>query len=107
LSQRYGHGHTGIDIDGDTGDPVYAAAGGTVTFAGYTGGYGKCILIRHSNGLTTRYAHCSSISVSSGEKVSGGENIGRVGSTGRSTGSHLHFEVISGGSTRNPLNYLR
>lgn len=106
LSQRYGGGHTGIDIDGDTGDPVYASAGGVVTFAGYSGGYGKCILIKHSNGLVTRYAHCSSLSVSSGDTVSSGEVIGRVGSTGRSTGSHLHFEVISGGSTRNPLNYL-
>lgn len=106
LSQRYGGGHTGIDIDGNTGDPVYAAAAGTVTFAGYSGNYGKCIVVRHSNGLSTRYAHCSSLSVRAGERVSRGETIGRVGSTGRSTGSHLHFEVISGGRTRNPLSYL-
>lgn len=106
ISQRYRSGHRAIDIDGSTGDPIYAAAGGTVTFAGTSGGYGKCILIKHSNGLTTRYAHLSSISVSSGDKVSSGEVIGRLGSTGRSTGSHLHFEVISGGAQRNPLNYL-
>ena len=107
ISQSYGGGHTGLDIDGETGDPIVAAASGTVSFAGYSGGYGKCILINHGNGLTTRYAHCSSLAVSAGDRVSSGEFIGREGSTGHSTGSHLHFEVISGGRTRNPMNYLR
>jgi len=107
ISQGYRGGHRAIDIDGNTGDPVVAADGGTVSFAGWSGGYGKCIIINHGNGLKTRYAHCSSLSVSAGDHVSRGQVIGKVGSTGRSTGSHLHFEVISGGSCVNPMNYLR
>lgn len=107
ISQGYHSGHGAIDIDGNTGDPVYASDGGKVTFAGWSGDYGKCIIINHGNGIRTRYAHCSSLSVSAGDSVSKGEVIGRVGSTGRSTGSHLHFEVIVGGCTRNPLNYVR
>lgn len=107
ISQGYRSGHRAIDIDGDSGDPVIASSGGTVSFAGYSGGYGKCIIINHGNGTSTRYAHCSSLSVSAGDHVSSGEVIGRVGSTGRSTGSHLHFEVIVNGTPRNPTNYLR
>jgi murein DD-endopeptidase MepM/ murein hydrolase activator NlpD len=107
ISQGYRGGHRAIDIDGNSGDPVVAADGGTVTFAGWSGGYGYCVLINHGNGMTTRYAHCSKLSVSKGDKVSKGEVIGRVGSTGRSTGSHLHFEVIVNGTPRNPLNYLK
>ncbi len=107
ISRGYSRGHSGLDIDGDTGDPIVAAEAGTVSFAGWSGGYGKCIIVNHGNGLKTRYAHCSSISASVGQSVSRGQVIGRVGSTGNSTGSHLHFEVIIGGSTRNPMNYLR
>lgn len=107
ISQGYRSGHRAIDIDGNTGDPVYASASGTVSFAGWSGGYGKCILIKHGNGLTTRYAHCSSLSVSAGDTVSAGTVIGKVGSTGRSTGSHLHYEVIVSGTQRNPMSYLR
>ncbi|MEN6461710.1 MAG: peptidoglycan DD-metalloendopeptidase family protein [Syntrophomonas sp.] len=109
ITQGYGGsgGHTGIDIGASSGSAIRAAAGGTVTFAGYEGGYGKFIIINHGNGLVTRYAHCSSLLVSDGQSVSAGETIGRVGSTGHSTGPHLHFEVLSGGSFRNPFSYLR
>ncbi len=107
ISQGYRSGHRAIDIDGNTGDPVYASAAGTVSFAGWSGGYGNCILIKHGNGMTTRYAHCSSMSVSAGASVSRGTVIGCVGSTGRSTGSHLHFEVIVNGTARNPMSYLK
>lgn len=107
YGRRGGEHHTGIDIDGVTGQPVGAAAAGVVIDTGRAGGYGKMVLIRHENGLVTRYAHLSSIGVSSGDRVDKGEVIGRVGSTGRSTGSHLHFEVINGGSIQNPMKYLR
>ncbi len=99
--------HTGLDINGTTGQPVGAAESGKVTAAGWQGSYGKMVTIKHSNGLVTRYAHLSSIKVSVGQEVGRGDLIGLVGSTGRSTGSHLHLEVISGGSFRNPMNYLK
>lgn len=106
ISQYFGR-HTGIDIAGSTGSTVVAADGGTVTFAGWNGGYGNCILINHGNGLSTRYAHCSKLYVSVGQSVARGQSIGARGSTGNSTGPHLHFEVLSGGKFVNPLNYLR
>ena len=103
---RWGSFHTGLDIGGDTGQPFVAAAGGTVSSVGWSGGYGNMILIDHGNGVATRYAHASKVSVSNGQQISKGESIGLVGSTGRSTGPHLHFEVIINGDTVNPLNYL-
>lgn len=102
-----GGSHSGIDIEGRTGDAIRAAASGTVIYAGYDGAYGLTVAILHPNGVVTRYAHCSKSLVQEGDRVQEGDVIARVGSTGRSTGSHLHFEVIDGGGARNPLQYLR
>jgi len=98
--------HSGIDIAANSGNAVYAYSNGKVVEAGWNGGYGNCILIDHGNGLKTRYAHLSKIYVQAGQKVVTGNRIGTVGSTGSSTGPHLHFEVIKNGQTKNPLNYI-
>jgi len=98
--------HTGVDIGGPSGAPIRAADSGVVVMAGWNGGYGNWTLIDHGGGLATGYAHQSSIGVSRGQRVGRGDVIGRVGSTGASTGPHLHFEVRVGGSPVNPLNYL-
>lgn len=98
--------HPGIDFRGKTGDPVKCTANGTVEFAGPAGGYGNCVRIRHINHLETVYGHLSRISVRVGQKVSVGDVIGKVGSTGRSTGSHLHYEVRRNGRPVNPVQYL-
>jgi murein DD-endopeptidase MepM/ murein hydrolase activator NlpD len=98
--------HTGVDFDVDAGVPVKAAAAGTVVFAGWRGGYGKCVVIDHGGGLATLYAHQSTILVSVGQVVKRGEVIGKVGSTGYSTGPHLHFEVRVNGSPMDPKGYL-
>lgn len=103
---RWGSFHTGIDIDGDQGDPYTAAASGKVIAAGWSGGYGNMLTLDHGNGVVTRYAHSSKLLVSVGQQVSKGQTIGLVGSTGRSTGPHLHFEVLVNGDTVNPSNYL-
>lgn len=99
--------HTGIDIAGASGTPVGVAASGRVTFAGWDGSYGNCVIVDHGDGLATRYAHLSRINVSNGAQVGKGEVIGNVGATGRATGPHLHFEVISNGSATSPLRFLR
>lgn len=106
YGSRWGSFHSGIDIAGDIGDPYVAAAAGTVVSAGWDGGYGKMILIDHGNGVMTRYAHSSQLLVSVGQHVAKGQTIGLVGVTGNTTGPHLHFEVISNGSTLNPMSYL-
>jgi murein DD-endopeptidase MepM/ murein hydrolase activator NlpD len=103
---RPGHMHAGIDISAPTGTPIRAADSGRVALAGWTGGYGQYTCIAHGGGLSTCYAHQSRIGVSVGQSVGQGSVIGAVGSTGHSTGPHLHFEVRSGGSPVNPMSYL-
>jgi len=98
--------HPGIDFKGKTGDPVKCTANGVVVFAGRAGGYGNCIRVKHINNIETVYGHLSRISVHKGQKVSVGQVIGKVGSTGRSTGSHLHYEIRRNGHPVNPANYL-
>jgi murein DD-endopeptidase MepM/ murein hydrolase activator NlpD len=98
--------HGGLDFKGPHASPILAAAEGEVTFAGGMGGYGNCIEITHANGLVTRYAHMSGFTVSLGQRVKRGIQIGRMGSTGRSTGTHLHFEVRVNGAAINPLKFL-
>ena len=112
VSQYYHYGHYGLDIDGSTGDRIIAAAGGTVTFAGWkSNGGGYQVWIAHGSGLYTTYNHMSSVSVGRGQHVSKGQKLGRMGATGNVTGSHLHFEVWrgriwNGGRRVNPLAYL-
>lgn len=98
--------HNGIDIAGGYGVDIVAADSGTVLFSGNSSSYGKYIVISHGNGLTTLYAHCSQLLVSAGASVSRGQTIAKVGSTGKSTGPHLHFEVSLNGSRQDPLNYV-
>ena len=112
ISSRYGYRrsmgdfHTGVDFAGPTGTPIYASDGGKVTYAGWKGNYGYCVFIDHGNGYTTVYAHCSKLLVKVGQSVAKGETIAKVGSTGRSTGPHLHFEIRVNGKHQNPLNYI-
>jgi murein DD-endopeptidase MepM/ murein hydrolase activator NlpD len=98
--------HTGIDFRGDLGEPIHATAAGTVTVANLQGGYGKMVEINHGNGLATRYGHLSEIDVSVGDLVRVGEVIGKLGSTGRSTGPHLHYETRVDGEAVNPQKFL-
>jgi murein DD-endopeptidase MepM/ murein hydrolase activator NlpD len=99
--------HTGLDLRGDTGEKVYATAAGKVTTAGWDGGYGKMVEIDHGHGLSTRFGHLSEIDVKTGQKVHLGQVIGRVGSTGRSTGPHLHYETRLNGDPVDPQKFLR
>ena len=98
--------HTGQDIDAQTGDPVVAGARGTVAFAGVQNGYGNLVVIDHGGGLTSRYGHLSHIDVTQGQTVERGQFIGKVGSTGRSTGPHLHYEIRINDEPVDPLQYL-
>lgn len=98
--------HAGVDFGAPSGAAIWAANGGTVIHAGTRGGYGNTVMISHGNGITTLYAHMSSISVSNGQEVSQGQQVGRVGSTGLSTGPHLHFEVRVNGTPKNPMLYI-
>ena len=98
--------HSGIDIAADSGTPIYATDDGTVQTAVYSSSYGNYVVINHGNGYTTLYAHMSSMAVSAGQTVSQGDVIGYVGSTGWSTGPHLHYEVTLNGTRQNPENYV-
>lgn len=113
ITARYGErssvrssAHTGLDIAAPAGTPIKAAASGTVVFAGRKGSYGKMIVVSHGNGVQTYYAHCSSIVASVGQTVSQGQVIAKVGSTGNSTGNHLHLEVRVNGQSYNPQKYV-
>lgn len=108
FGARWGTTHKGIDIGAPKGTPIKAAAGGTVSVAayGYNGGYGNYVIISHGNGIQTVYGHCTSLNVSVGQKVSQGQQIATVGSTGNSTGNHLHLEIRINGVAQNPQNYL-
>jgi len=98
--------HEGIDIAAPTGTPIRAAAGGTVISAGWLGGYGNLTVIDHGGGVSTAYGHQSAFAVGGGQAVAQGQVIGYVGSTGHSTGPHLHFEVRINGSAVDPMGYL-
>ena len=98
--------HTGIDIKANRNDPIKAAGSGKVIYSGWMGGYGKVLVIEHANGQSTLYAHCSTLLAGKGASVSSGQLVARIGTTGRSTGPHLHFEVRNGNSPVNPIKYL-
>jgi murein DD-endopeptidase MepM/ murein hydrolase activator NlpD len=106
FGRRGSNFHEGVDIAAPTGTPVLAADDGVVVLAGWKGGYGKCIIVEHGNGSATLYGHLSQILVQQGHKVEKGKTIGLVGSTGKSTGPHLHFEIMQSGVKKNPLNYF-
>jgi murein DD-endopeptidase MepM/ murein hydrolase activator NlpD len=98
--------HEGIDIAASTGTPIWSAADGTVIHAGWLGGYGNLVVVDHGNGLATAYAHASAILVAVGQQVAQGETVALIGSTGTSSGPHLHFEVRVNGVAVDPLLYL-
>ena len=98
--------HPGLDISADRGDPVVATANGTVTSAQRAGAYGNMVVIDHGFGIATRYAHLDSFLVKPGDTVQSGDVIGRAGTTGRSTGTHVHYEVLVSGRHLNPLQFL-
>ncbi|MDD2447472.1 MAG: M23 family metallopeptidase [Tissierellia bacterium] len=107
YGSRWGRMHRGIDIAASSGTHIKAADGGIVSFSGWQGTYGYMVEIDHENGYKTRYAHCSKLIVSKGTRVYKGEHIANIGSTGRSTGSHLHFEVIKNGVHVNPSKFVK
>ena len=100
------HFHTGVDIVAPRGTPIFSSQGGKVSYAGWRRGYGLVVVVDHGNNLQTAYAHCSRINVKVGQSVSAAQRIALVGSTGVTTGTHLHFEVRRNGSVENPLRYL-
>lgn len=106
FGERWGRQHSGLDMALPTGSPVYAAKGGTVTWSGYKNSYGNLVMIDHGDGMETYYAHCSRLDVEEGQLVSAGQQIAAVGSTGNSTGPHLHFEVRIGGVAHDPAQWL-
>ncbi|WP_323764233.1 M23 family metallopeptidase [Marinovum sp.] len=107
FGYRWGRLHAGADFAGPHGTPIYSTADGVVVHAGWQSGYGKLVKIQHEFGIETRYAHMSKIRVQKGQRVSRGDRIGDMGNTGRSTGTHLHYEVRVGGKAVNPMIYLK
>src|SRR5262249_42700654 len=99
--------HAGLDFRAPSGSPALATAPGTVVTAGWNGGYGRMVEIDHGNGFSTRYAHLSKIHVKVGQKVATGDTVGDVGSTGRSTGPHLHYEIRRNGDIVDPVGFLK
>ncbi|WP_208454585.1 DUF5930 domain-containing protein [Jannaschia marina] len=106
FGPRWGRMHSGMDFAAGRGTPILATAEGVVTHAGWQSGYGKLVKIRHPLGFETRYAHLNSISVREGQRVSRGQNIGGMGTTGRSTGVHLHYEIRRNGQALNPVTFI-
>ena len=107
FGRRWGRAHEGIDLAGAHGSPILATADGVVVKAGWENGYGQMVEIRHPYGLSTLYGHMSKIRVSVGQKVSRGDQIGDMGNTGRSTGTHLHYEVHVSGTPVNPMSFIK
>lgn len=105
FGRRWGRQHQGVDFAASTGQPIYAITAGKVIHSGWEFGYGKSVVVDHGNGVQTRYAHCSKLLVKVGDEVAKGGEIALVGSTGHSTGPHLHFEVIVNGVRKNPAWY--
>ncbi len=106
FGPRWGRNHNGIDLAANQGDPIYAARSGHVDLAGEVKGYGNTVILRHPDGTRTLYAHASKLLVTAGQDVKQGERIALVGSTGNSTGPHLHFEIIVNDKPRDPILYL-
>ena len=112
ITSRYGergsrrYVHSGVDLATSLGTPIYSIASGTVTFSGWQGSYGNMVIVNHGNGVESYYAHCNTLNVSVGQTVTGGTMIATVGSTGNSTGAHLHLEIRVNGTAVNPQNYL-
>ncbi|HBM59963.1 MAG TPA: peptidase M23 [Citreicella sp.] len=107
FGRRWGRMHEGTDFAAPHGTSIYSTADGVVTFAGWMSGYGRLVKIQHEFGIETRYAHMSKITVKVGERVSRGQQVGAMGNTGRSTGTHLHYEVRVGGEAVNPMIYIK
>jgi murein DD-endopeptidase MepM/ murein hydrolase activator NlpD len=104
---RWGRLHEGTDLAGAYGSPIYATADGVVVWADWQSGYGRLVKIQHEFGIETRYGHMSEIRVKVGQRVSRGDRIGDMGNSGRSTGTHLHYEVRVGGKPVNPMTYIK
>jgi murein DD-endopeptidase MepM/ murein hydrolase activator NlpD len=108
FNQYYRYGlHKGLDVDGDYASDIFATKSGTITRASWYDGYGNCIDIDHGGGYSSRYGHASKFFVSVGDYVEAGQVIGKVGTTGRSSGTHLHFEIMENSVKLNPLNFIR
>ncbi len=107
FGMRWGRMHKGADFAGPHGTNIYSTADGKITHAGWSSGYGRLIKIQHANGIETRYAHLAKIRVNVGQRVSRGEHIGDMGNSGRSTGTHLHYEVRVNGKAVNPMTFIK